>query len=183
LVGRTSSGKSSLGNALTAAPTFDVGIEHGTTSRFLAVPFRGGFQLQDTPGLLDGDHCSGAVLNAAKASALVILLTTGQLYRQEIDFLGELCTAQAFWNRTRGTLPRRDTLVFLNAADLKERTMPTSGRANELAALKTQVSPWLEREAVLSGAAAPLDGGPPWIGSLEGYLAHFCRQSAAATSV
>ena len=179
LVGRTSAGKSSLGNALTGTSPFAVGIEHGTTTGFQAVPYHGGYELQDTPGLLDGEQYSARVLDAAKQSELVIFMTTSQLFRQELDFLRDLCVTQNRWNRTRKpTEPGRCTLVFLNACDLKERMMPSTRRANELAALKAQVTPWLGPDAVLTGAAAPLDNSPPWIASLQGYLVHFCQQSA-----
>ena len=180
VVGRTSAGKSSLANALLGQEAFATGVEHGTTSEVMATPFRAGYLLYDTPGLLDGETYSRAVLDTAKDSELVIFLTTGQLYRQELDFLRDLCTLQAAWNRTRHSRPARSTLVFLNACDLKERTMPSVERSHEITALKAQVSPWLAAETVLTGAAAPLDGGPPWIASLEGYLAHFFQQAAAA---
>lgn len=178
LVGRTSAGKSSLGNALAGQEVFAVGVEHGTTSQLHTVPFQADYRLQDTPGLLDGQTYRSVVLDAAKAGELVILVTTGQLYRQELDFLRDLCTAQRAWNGLRGSRPARSTVVFVNADDVKERTMPSDVRAAELAALREQVQNWVPGDYVLIGAAHPCDGGPPRMTTLEAHLQRFFQFAA-----
>lgn len=179
LVGRTSAGKSSLGNALAGEEVFAVGVEHGTTSQVHTVPFQAGYRLQDTPGLLDGETYCRVVLDAAKASELVILVTTGQLYRQEIDFVRDLCTAQRAWNSSRGSQPARSIVIFVNADDLKELTMPSTVRAAELAALREQVQNWVPGDYVLTGAAQPCDGGTPRLTALEAHLRRFFERTNA----
>lgn len=179
LVGRTSAGKSSLGNALLGQETFVTGVEHGTTSAIQAVPFSAIYRLQDTPGLLDGETYRRGVLNAAKASELVILVTTGQLYRQELDFLRDLGTVQRAWNGLRGSRPARSTVVFINHDDLKESTMPSDVRAGELSALREQVQGWVPGDHVLTGAAAPCDGKAPRIACLKTHLETFLTHAAA----
>jgi hypothetical protein len=178
LVGRTSVGKSSLGNALAGEEAFSVGVEHGTTSQAQSIPFRHGYWLQDTPGLLDGETYDLVVMNAARSSELVVFVA-GQLYRQELDFLRELGAFQSAWNRSRGARPRRSTAIFLNACDLKALTMPSRERTVELDALGAQIGDCLPGGIVLSGAAAPVDGAAPEIAALEEYLAGFLRRSAS----
>ena len=178
LVGRTSAGKSSLGNALLGRTVFTVGMQHGTTSDIRAVPFHPGYQLQDTPGLLDGETYNAVVFDAAMTSTLVVLVTTGQLYRQELDFLRKLCTAQRHWNGLRGTQPARSTVIFVNASDVKEHTMPASVQATELTALREQVQDWIPGDYVLTGAAAPSDGRSPKTAALEQHLNRFFQFAA-----
>ena len=170
LVGRASGGKSSLGNALMREERFVTGIEHGTTTGITVVECVNDYVLQDTPGLLDGETYNQLVLTTAQASEIVIFVTSGQLYRQEVDFLKRLCTFQLGWNWNRGTQSARSTLIFLNGADLKERTMPSKVRETEFAALKEQVKEWIAEHEIFVGAAAPLDGAAPRIDELEAHL-------------
>ncbi len=151
VAGRTSVGKSSLCNALLGKPKFDVGIAHGTTSSVAQTDFQVGWKLKDTPGLLDDPNYWRIVMKESCNSKIVAYVTSGQLYRKEVEFLEELHAAPP---------KTRSILVLLNMNDLKIRTMPKTVRMREMDALVAQVT-FIPRPQLCLGSAAPADGHEP----------------------
>ena len=151
VVGPTAAGKSSLCNALLGKQAFAVGVGHGTTTRLTQSEFYPDWLLEDTPGLLDDPAYWKAVMRAAIRSRVVAYVTTGQLYREEVEFVVELYNS----------LPRqRSIIVLLNMLDLRTRTMTTADQRQQFEALAAQL-PFLPRSQICVGAAAPADCSPP----------------------
>ena len=171
LVGRTSVGKSSTANSLIGVSAFPTGIEHGTTTSFLREQYRSGYVIQDTPGLLDSASTPIDILRAAIRGGIVLYVTTGQLYREEIAFIKMLHFYQAHWTDSYFKYMPRHLLLFVNMNDTKVRSMPSATRQRELELLVAQVSEWVPRERIAVGSAAPDDRSPPDVDALANLLA------------
>lgn len=88
IIGRTSSGKSLLGNDLLGDDVFDVGSTHGTTTYEELERLPGtNWMVADTPGLLDGKELAVRALSRAAKSLLTIFVCDGIPYQQELDTL------------------------------------------------------------------------------------------------
>jgi hypothetical protein len=155
LVGRASAGKSSLGNALLGRREFRTGITHGTTTAVQSAEHPDGYTLQDTPGLLDVVDHTGTIWGTLPKSSIVVYVTPGQLYRQEVEFVEQIATRQKRWDVIDRLPVPRELLVFVNFADRKQATMPSSDRLREMDAICSQVSSWISPAAVRFGAADP----------------------------
>lgn len=156
LVGRAGVGKSSTANALLGYAAFEVGPLHGTTSRVEERPFRDGYVLRDTPGLLDAGQQQSATWDAIKSSELVVYTTAGQLYRPELDYVRQIHERQRAWDAEAGANRRRRLVLYVNQQDVREATKPSAARAREADAIREQVAQWITAGDVLFGAAAPV---------------------------
>jgi small GTP-binding protein len=167
VAGRSSVGKSSLCNALIGRSVFATGIEQGTTRGLHKQPFVDGWEIQDTPGLLDDSSYWQTTRKAMLRSKLVVYVTTGQLYRSEQELLKEMHSMHS---------TRIPLLVLLNMQDLKLRTMPSSERRRELDALQAQL-PFLPKEHIYIGSSSPSDGSQADIQHFKSALIHLLSQS------
>jgi predicted GTPase len=161
LVGKTGAGKSSTANALLERTAFEVGVEHGTTTLIAEEPHPEGYRLRDTPGLLDDVDYTDAIWPSLEDSGLVLYVTNGQFYRQELQFIQRLHTRQRIWNAATvgASGQRRRMIVFVNFGDVKRLTMPDAERLREADAIRSQVADWVPAEYVAFGAAAPRTRG------------------------
>jgi hypothetical protein len=158
-VGRTGAGKSSTANSLLGYAAFDVGAEHGSTTLVAARDYVGGYQLRDTPGLMDDTAFDDAVWTAVEDSELVVYTTTGQLYRPEIETVRCVRDRQRQWDLESETPGRRKLVLYVNGQDYKESTMTRAVLAEEARLIKEQVATWIPEDRVAFGAAAPMAQG------------------------
>jgi hypothetical protein len=151
VAGRSSVGKSSLCNALIGRNIFGTGIEQGTTTQIEKHPLRDGWEIQDTPGLLDKDSYWQKVQVASLQSRVVVYVTTGQVYRREQELLEKIHAVRS---------QQIELLVLLNMQDSKRLTMPSSVIERELSALRAQL-PFISSDRICCGSASPSDGSDP----------------------
>ena len=145
VVGRVSTGKSSLLNALLGEPRFSVSPVHGET-RFSAIePWReveaGGVYLIDTPGLDEagGEDREKLAREVAGRSDLVVFVLDGDITETELDAL-------------RAVLAQgRPVLVVLNKADLYTRDEIDA----LLASIRRRTAGLLDPDNVIVAAAQP----------------------------
>lgn len=156
LVGRAGVGKSSTANALLGYAAFEVGPVYGTTSAVEERPYRDGYVLRDTPGLLDAGQQQAATWEAIKTSELVVYTTAGQLYRPELEYVRQIHERQRSWDAESGAAGRRRLVLYVNQQDVKEATKPSAARAREADAIREQVAPWIAAGDVSFGAASPV---------------------------
>jgi small GTP-binding protein len=182
LIGTTGAGKSTTANALLGYDAFPVGMEHGTTTSIAYKSYKGGYFLQDTPGLMDKDGAYiPMIMSALQDSELAIYVVTGQLYRQEIEFLEKLHSKQQFWNQNSNTPELRRLVLFVNKSDIKNSTMDTKARKREAQEIKQQVKNWIPSERIVLGAASPALGGrkqSPQISELNGLILNHIQTNA-----
>ncbi len=158
-VGATGAGKSSTINALVGYPACKVGAEHGTTTEAAEISYIGGYQLQDTPGLMDDTDFSFFVWEKLKRSELVIYITTGQLYRPELELVERIYNSQKRWDSVSGFSNGRKLGLYINKQDMKECSMDSSTRRREMQAIQEQVSSWIPRDKIAIGASLPVSRG------------------------
>ena len=133
LIGPTSAGKSYLGNVLVGEVVFDSSPLHGTTRQCATAWLKNGFEIVDTPGLLDGSPARDIAMDAALESRVVVYVTDGELFEPELQFLVEMGNEM----RPRDS---HELIIFLSKFDLREKTMPTSERSKLVARLSQQIS-------------------------------------------
>lgn len=167
VAGRSSVGKSSLCNALLGRNAFEAGCEQGTTTKLKRLSLGNGWEIQDTPGLLDKDSYWQITKEAMQCSKAVVYVTTGQLYRREQELLQELHLARPV---------QTSLLVLLNMQDLKKLTMPSWERDKELKALRAQL-PFVPGEHFCCGAASPADGSVPDLHQFKSTLSFVLSRS------
>ena len=145
VVGRVSTGKSSLLNALLGEPRFSVSPVHGETKVSAIQPWQeveaGGVFLIDTPGLDEagGEDREALAKEVAARSDLVIFVLDGDITETELEAL-QAVLAQG-----------RPVLVVLNKADLY-----TSGeQAALLASIRRRTEGLLDPDHVIVTAAQP----------------------------
>lgn len=158
-VGATGAGKSSTLNALLGRTACSVGAEHGTTRTPVKYAYRDGYSVQDTPGLMDEDALDQLVWQAVRQSELVIYTSTGQLYQPELNWLGGLAEQQARWDSLAGTQGRRRLALYVNKYDIKEASVSSAMRAEDLRLLRRQVASWIPADRVVTGASSPVRCG------------------------
>jgi predicted GTPase len=159
LAGATGSGKSSTINALLGYSVCAVGVEHGTTSTITEVDYLNGYRLRDTPGLMDNTDFSSQVWSTFKDSKLVIYVTTGQLYRPELDLISRIHSSQRIWNLGSGVSNSRKLALYVNKEDVKTCSMDSETRMREILAIKEQVSAWIPADRIVIGSSSPILGG------------------------
>lgn len=151
-VGRTNSGKSTLANALFGTD-FTVGPTHGVTSIVQHRAFgNDGWQVVDTPGILDTIDYSYTVLNAIKKSKLTVFVTTGQMFSDEHEFLRKV------WLDSESLR----LIVFVNKHDNRQfrHTSREIEVENEL--IRKQVQEVSSHAPVIFGSASPMRNGQRW---------------------
>ena len=176
LIGATDSGKSSTGNALLNTQNhFAVGSEHDTTKSVKSGEYINGYMVLDTPGLLGDINFSETIFETAKKSKILVYVTKGQLYRQELDFIEIIGNYQSNWNRKSiSTSNKRFFIVYINMLDVKENSMTKSEIQKERLLVKEQVKRWVKDEHFVFGSSSPLKNGrrvKPNIESLENLIA------------
>jgi small GTP-binding protein len=182
LIGATGAGKSTTANALLGYEAFPGGIEHGTTINITQKIYKNDYFLQDTPGLMDKDGAYvPMIMSALQDSELAIYVATGQLYRQEIEFLDMLYAKQKSWNQKSNTPELRQLALFVNKADIRNSTMDTKTREREASEIKRQVKDWIPAERIIFGAYSPVLGGrkySPQISELNGLILNHIQTNA-----
>lgn len=168
-VGAASSGKSSTGNALLGRHEFKVGPEHGTTIISQDVDFIDGYSVRDVPGLLDGPRSSQSSFESLKTVELVVYVCTGQLYRQEIEFLNELHSKQSHWN-AHSAGARRQLILFCNKRDVAIATMTSTELILQDKSLIAQVSGIIPCNRVFCGASRPKLPLSPDVSGVERFI-------------
>lgn len=166
-VGKTSSGKSSTANALLGYNSFKTGIEHGSTSQSYEIDYKEGYKILDTPGLMDEGNQEEEAIYWAKRSKIVIYVTDGQLYQEELEFIENLII-----NYLRDNI----LLLYVNKSDEKENFMTKADRQKEKRLIIKQVSEIISKEHIAFGAAAPKEKGKdlkPRIEELENLINKF----------
>jgi GTPase Era involved in 16S rRNA processing len=89
-VGPTCSGKSRLANDILGRQVFTVGAEHGTTTEVNPIPYKDGWSLVDTPGVLDGAELAEIAAKTARRSRMIVVCLDGEMYRQTFEWLDEV---------------------------------------------------------------------------------------------
>jgi len=145
VVGRVSTGKSSLLNALLGEPRFSVSPVHGETKVSAIQPWQeveaGGVFLIDTPGLDEagGEDREALAKEVAARSDLVIFVLDGDITETELEAL-------------RAVLVQgRPVLIVLNKADL----YTTSEQQSLLASIRRRTEGLLDPAHVIVAAAQP----------------------------
>lgn len=158
-VGATGAGKSSTINALVGYSAFEVGASHGTTNKVDDITYTSGYQLRDTPGLMDDYDFSPIVWQSLKRSELIIYTASGQLYGPELTLLERIYNNQKNWNSASNSYNRRKLALYINKLDVKEYSMDSSTRRREIIAIKQQVSHWIPEQRIVYGASSPIYKG------------------------
>jgi GTPase Era involved in 16S rRNA processing len=123
--------------------------------------------LLDTPGLLDTINYENEVINQLWRSRIIVYVTSGQLYQQELDFLEKIY---------RNYLTSHKVILFVNKQDIAENTMPTSQRNREKQAIVQQVSHLISSGNIAFGSASPKQNGrelPSQINELDNLIYKF----------
>jgi GTPase Era involved in 16S rRNA processing len=170
LVGSTSVGKSSTGNALLGFQAFAVDADHNTTQSIYDVPYKGGYSIRDTPGLRDSTDYTSVIWRAIEETQLVVYVCSKQLYRPELELVHSIGQRQKEWDRTNVTDRNRKIVVFMNMQDIRESTMPSKDRQIELAALKEQLSITVPPDSIVTGTACAFSKSTPQIDNLQNLI-------------
>ena len=162
ILGRSSVGKSSLCNALTETKSFAVGVEHGTTTKVKKAALTAGWEIVDTPGLLDQESYWNDCLKSAEVSELIIYVTKGQLYRKEVDFLDVISKQKIIAKNSAGDYiyKNKEILIFVNHEDIKRNSQSVAERKKEISYLRDQVG-FMDASNIVSGSASPTNGETP----------------------
>ena len=99
-------------------------------------------------------------MQAALRSRVVVYVTTGQLYRKEVEFVEQFHYASQ---------SEQALIVLLNMVDLKKRTMTKADQRQQFEALAAQLT-FVPRHRIQIGAAAPIDGCPPELNEFRSLL-------------
>ena len=121
-VGPTSAGKSRLANDILGKTAFAVGAEHGTTTEVNKAPYRNGWSLADTPGVLDGDKLAAIAADTARRSKIIIVCLDGEMYRQTFGWLEGVLRSVKHGKRVL-------VVPCLTKSDLREAMMPSRDRS------------------------------------------------------
>ena len=156
-IGKTNSGKSTLANALFNTD-FTVGPTHGVTSMVQRRYFGDNYwQAVDTPGILDTTDYSCTVLNAVEESKLAVFVTTGQMLRDEHEFLRRV------WYKSYGY----GVIVFVNKLDTRNFNHTSREIEIENELIRNQVREVSEHIPVISGSASPIRYGQRWQAEIQ----------------
>ena len=160
LVGTTSAGKSSTANALLGYEAFDIGAEHGITTKVNQKDYIRGYALRDTPGLMEENNFNKVVLETIQDSELVIYVTgESQLYRQELEVVQCIRENQIEWDKASNTIGHCQLALYVNKGDARELTMESQEIEQEATLIINQVSQWIPSDKVVFGSASPMAKG------------------------
>ena len=131
-VGPTSAGKSRLANDVLGQSEFKVGAEHGTTTEADGIPYKNGWSIVDTPGILDGDELAEIAAAAARRSKIIVVCLDGEMYRPTFEWLEHVLSSIKHGNQVL-------VVPCLTKSDLREATMPSRDRLKVSARLNEQI--------------------------------------------
>jgi small GTP-binding protein len=151
-IGRTSSGKSSTINALLGYQSSQVCVKHGTTKEVILAGQIPGFNIFDTPGLLDDIDSSDLVWNYVRKSKVTVFVTEGQLAREELDYISKIYdqynSVQQYSTRT--------IILFINKNDVRKVRMDNDELQVEYENICQQVYKWIPNNNIVIGSSSPI---------------------------
>jgi len=131
-VGPTSAGKSRLANDVLGRTEFAVGAGHGTTTEADTIPYKDGWFLVDTPGVLDGDELAEVAAKTARRSKVIVVCLDGEMYRQTFEWLESVLLSIRHGKQVV-------VVPCLTKSDLREATMPSRDRSKIAQRLGEQI--------------------------------------------
>jgi small GTP-binding protein len=155
-IGAVSTGKSSTINAILGNNPRKVGIEHGTTKLIEYAEYRQGYNLCDTPGLMDKFTLNLETKQTIRKSETIIYVCTGQLYNDEINLLRKINDFQHESNKTK-LHRKRKLALYVNKRDLSQHMMSPTMISTEEKCIRNQVS-FIEAHHIVYGSSSPFDG-------------------------